>query len=72
MKKQTKIIIYIVLVILLFAIIFLIWAYDTGRLGTKADIAPQIESAKELKSLPNPDQSTFSKIFGAILNPFVK
>jgi len=70
MKKKTQIVIYITIIILVFIGIFLIWAYDTGRLGAKADVRPQIESAEELKSLPNPDQSTFSKIFGIIASLF--
>jgi len=72
-KKQTSITLYVILIIAVFATIFIVWAIDTGRLGTKADVVgPSIESASELKQLPNPDQSTFSKIFGAILRPFTK
>lgn len=56
----------------IFAAIFLIWTIDSGRIASQADQPPVVTDASELKSLPNPDQSTFSKIFGAIIKPFSK
>lgn len=70
MSKRTRLVLWISGVILLFAGIFLIWAYDTGKLGIKADTGPVVEDASQLKTLPSPDQSTFNKIFTAIANIF--
>lgn len=70
--KKNILTFYIIGVILLFAIIFIIWAIDTKQISSHADVGPTIESAQQLNSLPNPDQSTFSKIFGAIIKPFSK
>lgn len=72
MSTKTRVILWITGIILLFGLIFLIWAIDTGRLGIKAEPETTIESAEELNTLPSPDQSTFQKIFTAIIKPFVK
>lgn len=72
MSQKTKVILWIAGIILLFGLIFLIWAIDTGRLGIKADTGPTVENANELQQLPSPDQSTFQKIFTAIIAPFTK
>ncbi len=70
-EKRTRLVLYILLVIFVFGSIAIIWAIDTGRIAGHADVGPVVQSADELQTLPNPDQSTFSKIFGAILSPFV-
>lgn len=73
MSARTKTIIYITGIILLFALIFLIWAFDTGRLGIHADVANQgVTDATQLTSIPSPDQSTFAKIFTFFASPFSK
>lgn len=72
MNRKNKIIIYGALIFLLFTAIFVIWAIDTGRIASRADVGPTVQSAAQLQTLPNPDQSTFSKIFGIILSPFLK
>lgn len=71
MPIRRKIILYLGLVLGLIGIITTIWAIDTGRLGTSAS-EETITSAKDLKKLPSPDESTFSKIFSAILSPLIR
>lgn len=70
MTKKTSIIIYIILAIVVVCSIFIIWAIDAGLIASHADIGPSVTSAAQLKSLPNPDQSTFSKLFGAVSKLF--
>lgn len=70
MSKKTTVVIYILLAIIVFAAIFIIWAIDTGKIASHADVPSGITSAQDLQTLPNPDQSTFSKIFGRVAGWF--
>jgi len=71
MTKRTQLVLWIGGVLLLFGLIFLVWAIDTNRISIfAAEEGPIIETASELKTLPSPDQSTFNKLFTAIANLF--
>ena len=71
MTTRTKLILWVIGIMVLFGAIVIIWAIDTGRIGIFADSERDtIKSAQELKQLPSPDQSTFSKIFTSIANLF--
>lgn len=71
MTQRTKVVSWIVGIILFFGLIFLIWAIDTNRISIFAESStPTVQDVSELKSLPAPDQSTFSKIYTAIINLF--
>lgn len=71
MSLRTKIFLWIGGVVLLFGFIVLVWAIDTKRINIFAsDETNVIEDVSQLQSLPSPDQSTFNKIFTAILNLF--
>jgi len=71
MSTRTKLILWVLGIILVVGTVILIWAIDTDRISIFADVsAPSIQTSQELKKLPSPDQSTFSKIFTAIANIF--
>ena len=71
MTQRTRLVLWVGGIIILFGLIFLIWAVDTNRISIFAsDESPEIMTASELKSLPSPDQSTFNKIYTAIVNLF--
>lgn len=72
MSQRAKLISYISLVIIIFGLIFLVWAYDTGRFFSHADTNVSILSSNQLTTLPAPDQSTFGNIFGKIVGWFAQ
>jgi len=73
MSLRTKVILWISGTLVLIGLVILIWAIDTNRISIFAsEEGPTVESASQLQSLPSPDQSTFSKIFTAIIKPFTK
>ena len=71
MNKRSQLVFYVMLVIIIFAAIFIIWAIDTGKLAGSADVAePAITSASELQSLPATDKSTFGDLFSKVADWF--
>jgi len=69
--QRIKIIFYILLAIMVITSIFLVWAFDTGRIFGSADVVePAVTSAEKLKTLPAPDESTFSELFGKVASWF--
>lgn len=72
MSQRVKLISYISLVIIIFGLIFLVWAYDTGRFFSHADTSVSVLSSNQLTTLPAPDQSTFSNIFGKVISWFTQ
>jgi hypothetical protein len=73
MSKRTRLILWILGIILLFSAIFVIYAIDTNKLKIGAEPnEPSITSVSEVKSLPSPDQSTFNKLYTKILDLFRK
>lgn len=73
MSQRSQLTIYILLVIVVIASILLVWAFDTGRIFSSADVVePAITSADKLQSLPAPDKSTFGELFGKVASWFGK
>jgi len=71
MSQRNKLLLYVILTIIVIGSIFLIWAIDTGKFFSNADVIdPTINSAKDLNSLPAPDQSTFGEFFGKVASWF--
>lgn len=71
MSQKVRLILYIVLMIIIVGSIFLVWAFDTGRIFGSADVVePAVTSAEKLKILPAPDQSTFGDWFGKVVGWF--
>jgi len=73
MSQRSKVILWIGGVILLFGLIFLIYAIDTNKIGIFADTSgPKIQDASQLTELPSPDQSTFQKMYTCVVGIFTQ
>ncbi|OGD67833.1 hypothetical protein A3F08_02815 [Candidatus Berkelbacteria bacterium RIFCSPHIGHO2_12_FULL_36_9] len=73
MSKKTTVILWIAGIILLFGLIFLVWAVDTDRISIFAeDETNIIQDASQLTTLPSPDQSTFQKAYTCIVGLFTE
>jgi len=70
MDKRTTIIVVLVAIIALIFLMYMAYIIDSNKIATFADVE-STASAEDLTSLPSPDESIISKIYSAIMRPFV-
>lgn len=69
MNKKNISISIIILFVIVMILIYAVYLVDSRKISISADIESDA-SAEELTTLPAPDQSTFSKIYTAIVDIF--
>jgi len=70
MDVRKTLIIALVIIFILAIAVFISYLVDSRIIVTQADVENTI-SATELTDLPSPDQSTISKFFSKLFEPFV-
>lgn len=71
MDKYKTLIITLCIILILLGLVYLAYLIDTKKITTYADPEDKV-SASELNKLPSPDESIISKIYSAIIKPFVR
>lgn len=69
MDKRSKLIAYLVGIIIIIGLVYLAYLIDSNRIASHADVK-STASVENLQELPSPDESIISKIYSAIVEPF--
>lgn len=71
MNKKTLLIIIIAIMVVLIGLVFVVYLFDSNNISVNADTESD-KGVSTLTSLPSPDNSTISKFFTKLIEPFYK